>query len=64
MELAIVTLATVRPDDSGTAFEQKNKFLWTCLGVNPLDMPRSTYWTSEGKHTQKPTMPYHPTLTS
>ena len=39
---------------------QKTSRIWACLGVNPLDMPRSPYWASEGKHT----MTYHPTLTS
>ena len=24
--------------------------VWTCLGVNPLDMPRTPYWASEEKH--------------
>ena len=23
---------------------------WACLGVNPLDLPRTPYWTSKGKH--------------
>ena len=34
------------------------------IGVYPLDLPRSPYWSSEGNHFQKPTMPYHPSLTS
>ena len=33
--------------------------VWICL-VNPLDMPRTHCRASEGK----PTMPYHPTITS
>ena len=28
------------------------------VGKNPLDMPRTPYWLSEGK---QPTMIYHPT---
>ena len=33
-------------------------------GVNSLDMPITPYQASEEKHSQQPTMPYHPTLTS
>ena len=35
-----------------------------CLMVNPIDMLRTPYWASEGKHWQQPTVLYHPTLTS
>ena len=38
--------------------------VWTCLGVNPLDMDRTPYWASERKHSQPPTMPHHHTLTA
>ena len=50
---------------SGAVFEPYNESLdvWACLGVNPLDIPRTQNWASEGKHSQKPTMLYHPTLT-
>ena len=60
--LAIVTLGTIRPDDSGAAFEQKNECLdaWACLRVNPLDMPGTPYWASEGKHSQNPPCPITP----
>ena len=34
------------------------------LGVDHLDMPRTPYWASEVKHSQKPTMAYDLTLTS
>ena len=34
--------------------------LWSCLGVNPLVMPRTPYQASEGKRSKYPTMPYHP----
>ena len=34
--------------------------VWACLRVDPLDMPRTPYRASEGKRSQKPTMPYHP----
>ena len=49
MELlsAIVTLDTIRQEDLA-----KPKYLtvWECLGVNPLDMPRTPYWASEIKN--------------
>ena len=49
MELpsAIVTLGTIRHKDSGSTFKQG---VWACLRVNPLDMPRTPYRVSEGKH--------------
>ena len=31
-------------------------------GVNPLVMPRTLYWASEGNHSQQHTIPYHHTL--
>ena len=65
--LAIVTLWTIRPEDSGVVFCQnkpESMDIWACLGVNPLDMPRTPYWASEGKHSQQPSMPYHPIFTS
>ena len=40
------------------------KSVWASLGVNPPDMPRTLYWASEVKHSQQPTMPSHPTLSS
>ena len=68
MELtsAIVTLGTIRLEDSGTDFELKNDSLdvWAWLGVNPLDTLRTSYRASDGRHSQQPTMPCHPTLTS
>ena len=33
-------------------------------GGKSLDMPRTPYRASEGKHSQQPIMPYHLTLTS
>ena len=30
----------------------KSPAVWACLGVDPLDMPRSPYRMSEGKHSQ------------
>ena len=37
--------------------------LWTsghAWGLNPLDMPRTPYWASEGKHSQDPPCPITP----
>ena len=28
----------------------------------PLELRRTTYWSSEDKHSQQPTMSYHPTI--
>ena len=42
--LPIVTLETIRPEDSGAA-RNATEF----LGVDPLDMPRTLYRASEGK---------------
>ena len=47
-----------------TPLRKADLSVWACLGVNPLDMPRNPYWASEGKHSQQPTMFYHPILTS
>ena len=33
-------------------------------GKSPRHTQNLLYWTSEGKHSQQPTMAYHPTLTS
>ena len=44
------TLGTIRPEDSGAMFYKKNPGhleVWSCLGVNSLDMPRPPYWGSE-----------------
>ena len=62
LPLAIVTLRIIRPEDSRAPCEQKNESLdiRACLGVNPLDMVRTPYWASEGKHS---TIPYQLTLT-
>ena len=58
LPLAIVTQGTIRPKDSGATFEQKMSLdVGAYLGVNPPDMPRTSYWASEGKHSQIPTMP-------
>ena len=27
---------------------------WVCLGLNPLDMPRTPYWASDGNHSHIP----------
>ena len=58
--LPIVTLGTIRREDSGAArnatsfsirFQSETKFpaVWACLGVDPLDMPRTPYRANEGK---------------
>ena len=59
LPLAIVTLGTIQPDDSGATFEQKNEFpdVWACLVVNPLDMHRTPYWVIEGNTRNKPPRP-------
>ena len=36
--LSYCSLGTIRPEDSRAAFEQQ-----TCLGLNHLDMPRTSY---------------------
>ena len=33
-------------------------------GDNLPNLPRTHYRSSEGKHSQQPTMPYHPTFMS
>ena len=59
----IVTLRTIRPEDSGAArnarvsalnctAKLKSLAVWACLGVYPLDMPRTPYRASEGKRSQ------------
>ena len=59
----IVTLGTIRPEDSGAArnarvsalnctAKLKSPAVWACLGVDPLDMPRTPYRASEGKRSQ------------
>ena len=62
--LPIATLGTIRSEDSGAAqnateFHHKNCTAklkspadWPCLGVYPLDMPRTPYRASEGKSSQ------------
>ena len=54
--LPIVTLRTIRPEDSGAArnstTKPKSPAVWACLGVDPLDMPRTPYRASEGKRSQ------------
>ena len=62
--LPIVTLGTIRPEDSGAAqnvteFQHKiaqgklkSPVVWPYLGIYPLDMPRTPYRASEGKRSQ------------
>ena len=62
--LPAVTLGTIRPEDSGAAqnateFQHqiaqgklKSPAVWACLGVYPVDMPRTPYRASEGKRSQ------------
>ena len=61
--LPIVTLGTIRPDDSGAVrnatvsaliytAKSKSTAVWACLGVDPLDMPRTPYRASKGKRFQ------------
>ena len=61
MELpsAIVTLGTIRHEDSRVAFEQRNESLevWAYLGVNLLDMSKTPYCVSEGEHSQSSPCP-------
>ena len=38
--------------------------VWACLGVDPLDMPRTPYRASEGNVLNNPPCPITPTLTS
>ena len=64
--LPIVTLGTIPPEPLSLNIklhsETKSPAVWACLGVDPPDMPRTPYQASEGKHSQTPTMPYHPHL--
>ena len=30
----------------------KSPAVWVCRGVDPLDLPRTPYWASEGKRSQ------------
>ena len=62
--LPIVTLGTIRPEDSGAAQNAtefrhyiaqgklKSPAVWVCLGVYPLDMPKTPYRASKGKRSQ------------
>ena len=50
--LAIVTLGTIRPEALNYIAKPKSSAVWACLGVNPLDMPKTLYQASEGKHSQ------------
>ena len=59
--LGIVTLETIRPEDSGAVRNAKMSFsiklhsktqIWACLMVNPLDMPRTSYRAREEKRSQ------------
>ena len=61
LPLANVILGTILPEVSGATFGRLD--VWACLVVNPLNIPRTPYWASEEEHS-KPTMSYHPTLTS
>ena len=59
----IFPLGTIRPEDSRAVFYRKKTLdVRACMGLNPLDMPRTPYWASEGKHKIESTMPYiiHP----
>ena len=62
--LSIVTLGTIRPEDSGAVrnatgvsalnctARPKCPAVWACLRLDPLDMPRTPYRASEGKRSQ------------
>ena len=55
--LPIVTLGTIRHEDSGISAlnytaKPKSPAVWECQGVDPLDMPRTPYRASEGKRSQ------------
>ena len=54
--LPIVTLGIIRPENSGATqnctAKPKSSAVWACLGVDPLDVPRTTYRASEGKRSQ------------
>ena len=67
LNLVIVTLGTIRPDDSGVAFEQKTLDVSGRLGMPESKSP----WHAQNpllgewrKTLPKPIMSYHPTLTS
>ena len=61
-----ITLKTLRPEESGAMFGRKkleSLDVWASPRVNPIDMLRTPYiWASDGIHSQKSTMPHHPTL--
>ena len=41
----------------------KSLAIWACMEVDPLDMPRTPYWASEGNTLNNPPCPITPTLT-
>ena len=57
ISLPIVTLGTIRPDDKemprGFSIKLHSETQMSArLGVDPLDMPRTPYRVSEGRHSQ------------
>ena len=52
----------VRPEYSGAVFCRKKRTSEHAWGMNLLDMPRTPYWASEGKHSQQfyPACPFTP----
>ena len=53
--------STAVPTDVGRgSLETTGNRVFHMPKVNPIDMPRTPYWASEGKHSQQPTMPYTP----
>ena len=43
---------------------QRNPNLWACLGVDPLDIPRTPYRAAKESALNNPPCPITPTLTS
>ena len=52
----IVTLGTIRPEDSGAVFEQNEQVSRRLgmPGLNPIDMLITPYWASEEKYSHQP----------
>ena len=62
--LPIVFWGLSDPRIAAPCFVEKNLSLdvWACLGAKSPKMPRTPYWVSEGRHSQKPIMPIAPPL--
>ena len=50
--LLIILSYLIRVSSLNCTVKPKSPAVWACLGVDPLDMPRTPYRASEGKRSQ------------